>query len=132
MSTQYRLVQSGKTASGGCRSRFVRAVAPRIIIYVDLLSIDVKSLETFPVSSSLDSHMMIYDSLVRYKLACACAVCNSLTNRLQQNLKYSENFTTLCHNIFFTDRHAYTCNYTLQEVKITHTIRDAVILMYYS
>jgi hypothetical protein len=32
MSTQYRLVQSGKTASGGCSAgpRFVRAVAPRI------------------------------------------------------------------------------------------------------
>jgi hypothetical protein len=35
MSTQYRLVQSGKTASGGCSagSMFVRAVAPRIIIF---------------------------------------------------------------------------------------------------
>jgi hypothetical protein len=34
MPTQYRLVQLGKTASGGCssRPRFVRAVAPRIII----------------------------------------------------------------------------------------------------
>jgi hypothetical protein len=34
MSPQYRLVQSGKTASGGCSAgpRFVRAVAPRIII----------------------------------------------------------------------------------------------------
>jgi len=32
MSTQYRLVQSGETASGGCSAgpRFVRAVAPRI------------------------------------------------------------------------------------------------------
>jgi hypothetical protein len=32
MSTQYRLVQSGKTASGGCSAGqgFVRAVAPRI------------------------------------------------------------------------------------------------------
>jgi hypothetical protein len=36
MSTQYRLVQSGKTASGGCSAgpRFVRAVAPRIIIII--------------------------------------------------------------------------------------------------
>jgi hypothetical protein len=35
MSTQYRLVQSGKTASGGCSAgpRFVRAVAPRIFLY---------------------------------------------------------------------------------------------------
>jgi hypothetical protein len=34
MSTQYRLVQSGKTASDGCSAgpRFVRAVAPRSII----------------------------------------------------------------------------------------------------
>jgi hypothetical protein len=32
MSTQYRLVQSGKTANGGCSAgpRFVRAVAPQI------------------------------------------------------------------------------------------------------
>jgi hypothetical protein len=36
MSTQYRLVQSGKTASGGCSAgpRFVRAVAPLIIIII--------------------------------------------------------------------------------------------------
>jgi hypothetical protein len=36
MSTQYRLVQSGKTASGGCSAgpRFVRAVPPRIIIII--------------------------------------------------------------------------------------------------
>jgi hypothetical protein len=36
VSTQYRLVQSGKTASGGCSAgpRFVRAVAPRIIIII--------------------------------------------------------------------------------------------------
>jgi hypothetical protein len=35
MSTQYRLVQSGKTASGGCSAgpRFVRAVAPRIYFF---------------------------------------------------------------------------------------------------
>jgi hypothetical protein len=35
MSTQYRLVQSGKTASGGCSAspRFVRAVAPRIYLF---------------------------------------------------------------------------------------------------
>jgi hypothetical protein len=40
MSTQYRLVQSGKTASGGCSAgpRVVRAVAPRII-YLLLLFI---------------------------------------------------------------------------------------------
>jgi hypothetical protein len=33
MSTQYRFMQSGKTASGGCSAgpRFVRAVAPRIL-----------------------------------------------------------------------------------------------------
>jgi hypothetical protein len=39
MSTQYRLVQSGKTASGGCSAgpRFVRAVAPRIIIIIIIL-----------------------------------------------------------------------------------------------
>jgi hypothetical protein len=38
MSTQYRLVQSGKTASGGCSAgpRFARAVAPRI--YYSLIS----------------------------------------------------------------------------------------------
>jgi hypothetical protein len=36
MSTQYRLVQSGKTASGGCSAgpRFVRAVAPRIYLFI--------------------------------------------------------------------------------------------------
>jgi hypothetical protein len=35
MSTQYRLVQSGKTASDGCSAgpRFVRAVAPRIYLF---------------------------------------------------------------------------------------------------
>jgi hypothetical protein len=39
MSTQYRLVQSGKTASGGCSAgpRFVRAVAPRIIIIIIIM-----------------------------------------------------------------------------------------------
>jgi hypothetical protein len=39
MSTQYRLVQSGKTASGGCSAgpRFVRAVAPRIIIIIIII-----------------------------------------------------------------------------------------------
>jgi hypothetical protein len=39
MSTQYRLVQSVKTASGGCSAgpRFVGAVAPRIyFIYLDI------------------------------------------------------------------------------------------------
>jgi hypothetical protein len=41
MSTQYRLVQSGKTASGGCSAgpRFVRAVAPRIIIIIIIIII---------------------------------------------------------------------------------------------
>jgi hypothetical protein len=40
MSTQYRLVQSGKTASGGCSAgpRFVRAVAPRIIIIIIIIT----------------------------------------------------------------------------------------------
>jgi hypothetical protein len=39
MSTQYRLVQSGKTASGGWSAgpRFVRAVAPRIIIIIVII-----------------------------------------------------------------------------------------------
>jgi hypothetical protein len=39
MSTQYRLVQSGKTASGGCSAgpRFVRAVAPRIYLFIFIL-----------------------------------------------------------------------------------------------
>jgi hypothetical protein len=38
MSTQYRLVQSGKTASGSCSAgpRFVRAVAPRIYYFIKL------------------------------------------------------------------------------------------------
>jgi hypothetical protein len=41
MSTQYRLVQSGKNASGGCSAgpRFVRAVAPRIIIIIIIIII---------------------------------------------------------------------------------------------
>jgi hypothetical protein len=41
MSTQYRLVQSGKTASGGCSAgpRFVRAVAPRIIIIIIIINL---------------------------------------------------------------------------------------------
>jgi hypothetical protein len=36
MSTQYRLAQSEKTASGGCSAgpRFVRAVAPRIYLFI--------------------------------------------------------------------------------------------------
>jgi hypothetical protein len=41
MSTQYRLVQSGKTASGGCSAgpRFDRAVAPRAIIIIIIIII---------------------------------------------------------------------------------------------
>jgi hypothetical protein len=44
MSTQYRLVQSGKTASGGCSAgpRFVRAVAPRIIYFLEAQNIGMK------------------------------------------------------------------------------------------
>jgi hypothetical protein len=43
MSTQYRLVQSGKTASGGCSAgpRFVRAVAPRIIIIIIIIILSI-------------------------------------------------------------------------------------------
>jgi hypothetical protein len=43
MSTQYRLVQSGKTASGGCSAgpNFVRAVAPRIIIIIIIIIISI-------------------------------------------------------------------------------------------
>jgi hypothetical protein len=41
MSTQYRLVQAGKTASGGCSAgpRFVRAVAPRIYLFIKTLAL---------------------------------------------------------------------------------------------
>jgi hypothetical protein len=58
MSTQYRLVQSGKTASGGCSAgpRFVRAVAPRIIIIiyiVFILSIKTENAEKGKDSRSL-------------------------------------------------------------------------------
>jgi hypothetical protein len=46
MSTQYRLVQSGKTASGGCSAgpRFVRAVAPRIYLFIYLISTTISYL----------------------------------------------------------------------------------------
>jgi hypothetical protein len=42
MSTKYRLVQSGKTASGGFSAgpSFVRAVAPRIIIIIIIIIIN--------------------------------------------------------------------------------------------
>jgi hypothetical protein len=41
MSTQYRLVQSGKTASGGCSAAQVSSepVAPRIIIIIIIIII---------------------------------------------------------------------------------------------
>jgi hypothetical protein len=50
MSTQYRLVQSGKTASGGCSAgpRFVRAVAPRIIIII-IITLLICLVETIQV-----------------------------------------------------------------------------------
>jgi hypothetical protein len=52
MSTQYRLVQSGKTASGGCSAgpRFFRAVAPRIIIIIIIV---VEHLSSNTCSNSL-------------------------------------------------------------------------------
>jgi hypothetical protein len=37
MSTQYRLVQSGKTASGGCSAG--QAVAPRIVIIIIIITV---------------------------------------------------------------------------------------------
>jgi hypothetical protein len=44
MSTQYRLVQSGKTASGGCSAgpRFVRAVAPRLYLFIGCTFISLR------------------------------------------------------------------------------------------
>jgi hypothetical protein len=44
MSTQYCLVQSGKTASGGCSSGqgSSEPVAPRIIIIIIIIIIDMK------------------------------------------------------------------------------------------
>jgi hypothetical protein len=52
MSTQYRLVQSGKTASGGCSAgpRFVRAVAPRIIIIIIMIIIIISIIIKFHLS----------------------------------------------------------------------------------
>jgi hypothetical protein len=58
MSTQYRLVQSGKTASGSCSAspRFVRAVAPRIYLLLNNWKVKQKGTED-KLSFAGDWHM---------------------------------------------------------------------------
>lgn len=74
------------------------------------LHLPVDDLLWIDVSSSLDSHMMIYGSLVRSKLACASAVCNSLTNTDSNKLEiFRKVYYVMPQHIL----HRQTCNYTL-------------------
>jgi hypothetical protein len=59
MSTQYRLVQSGKTASGSCRPRFVRACSATDFI-LTLVTMATKVAWRFPTQSCWYAEMHIF------------------------------------------------------------------------
>jgi hypothetical protein len=58
MSTQYRLVQSGKTASGGCSAGqgSSEPVAPRIFFYLSLFK-QIGTYDVFEITVSLQSRV---------------------------------------------------------------------------
>jgi hypothetical protein len=84
MSTQYRLVQSGKTASGGCSAgpRFVRACsATDLFLFIYLWTALYYGSESILIFNTLENYAICVDS------NCAGSGRTSLCSEIQKKKK---------------------------------------------